>query len=75
MRSKISDEIMKKVTPEIMQELRDRATKMVEEARKWTTFCDKSYYEIWVVTDGTQMFHLIHKEEAEKLCEILNESV
>ena len=40
-------------------------------------FCDKSYYDLWVVRrkddrEFGQGFHLHNKKEAEQLCEMLN---
>ena len=43
----------------------------------WETFCDESYYGLWRVRrvnfrSFESGFHVHNKEEAERLCELLN---
>lgn len=48
---------------------------------KWEIFLDKSFYDMWAVRpkgdkdfNSPRLFHFIHKEEAEKLKELLEKS-
>ena len=50
---------------------------MSESKDKWEFFCDKSYYDMWLVRKKDDRkfgkgFHLINRFEAGDLCELLN---